>query len=108
MPIRIRVALVEVTGHVEIVCPDDLELRMRGTHPPPLHLVAWAVIEATEPSVHENIVAAARSEVGTPPFSYLVHMACVSDLPVGTVHVGHGVYHVPGIRRVAVTLLTHR
>lgn len=108
MPIRIRVALVDVTGHVDIICPDELETRIRGAHPPPLHLVAWAVIEATEPSVHENIVAASASEVGTPPFSYLVHMTCVADLPVGTVHVGHSVYHIPGVRRVAVTLLGHR
>ena len=108
MPIRIRVEIIgHVGGHLDIVCPDDVEVSIRGVHPPPLHVVAWAVLEATEPSVHENIAALMRIEFGAPPFAAVVHMGGVAELPVSTCLVGRGVYHIPGSngRKVAVTFL---
>lgn len=111
MPIRIRVEIVgHIGGHLDIMCPDHIELSIRGTHPPPLHVVAWAVLEATEPSLHENIMAQASIEFGAPPFAAVVHMRSAADLPINTCHIGHGVYHIPGSngRKVAVTFIGHR
>lgn len=102
MPHRMKVNCAG-PGACIVVCPDEVEKDIRDYLQPPLHLVAWAILEACAATRLENVEAVRNSANN---FGEMAGMyTSILDLPMDTVEESPGVWVVNHC--VWVTLLDH-
>lgn len=101
MPHRMKVNCAG-PGACVVVCPDEIEKDIRDYLQPPLHLVAWAIMEACAATLYENVEAVHNSGCN---FDEMAGMEGIQDLPMDTFEESPGVWVVNHC--VRVTLLDH-